>query len=141
MRARAFLYGADPDKQGSSFYGINLDRRSFEHEIKHSDILLNYALDYYIETVQIGAKVCPVPKVMTHLIKLAKTRSVDLTGYSKKMREVNKIKAQIERRQNEIANLKRQTTKKAKRKVQHLEDAQVEAREKIKRLNRRIKSA
>lgn len=131
VRARALLYGADPQKTGSSFSGINLNCEK---------PLLSYALNYYIERIKARAKVFPAPLVMDYLKRMALERGMDLDLLLQTTNEVQRIEKQIQRNETEIQRLTLQKTKKAKRKRQHLEMIQKEWYQDLKVLNRKLRA-
>jgi len=78
LRARALLYGADPMKTGSCWYGLRLEKE---------ESLGRFALSYYIERAKAGAKLRPTVDVMTWLKKLAAAKGVELKEVAQKVEE------------------------------------------------------
>lgn len=136
LRARALLYGGDPKIIGSSG-GLGFVR-GWSYKLD-SDT----CLDYYIEKMRAGATVYPVVDVMDRLNKVAGEKGINLTLLLENINSLHqnkdKIQLQMDCRAGEIAKLKLQKTKKAKRKIQHLQTIQSEDMKEISRLNRRLK--
>lgn len=141
FRARALLYGADPTIVGSSFWPLKLERE---------DYLLKYTLEYYIERRWAGAILTPTDLVMAHLKRVAVEKGVSLEKLEdmvgKKVTAVKIIREQLcqeeakaQKTKKEIDSLKSQQTKKARRKVSHLQAIQNEQQEYINKLNRTLK--
>lgn len=78
LRAVGLLYGADPARTGSCWWGLNL-----EEEL----LLGDFALPYYMARVQAGIKLRPTEKVMAWLKGLAAKKGFDLNEVSQKVEE------------------------------------------------------
>ena len=75
FRARALLYGADPEVRGSGFKGIEL-----ETDIQSGITVASLAFEYYLERLLDGASLIPVPRVQTCFERLAQERNIDLAA-------------------------------------------------------------
>ena len=115
VRARAFLYGADPDKSGTSHAPIKLDREP---------ALRKLTLGYLIERFKNKAKLKLAPEVKTHMKKEAE-------GY--KLAEIKRSQLFLEKLHSQIEREKQKSTKKARAKVRHLMLIEEERQKELKK--------
>jgi hypothetical protein len=134
VRARALLYGADPNIKGSCFWGINLK--------KELD-LLSLTISYYIEKENVGASLNPKEEVMAPLnMFMLRKEDFNLDTLLKKIArgrlKKQKIEDKIQSFNSKIDSLRSKKTMNSKIKKQFLKTKVYALKEYVKNLNRKL---
>ncbi|OJX11694.1 MAG: hypothetical protein BGO77_07165 [Caedibacter sp. 37-49] len=137
LRARALLHGADPELCGSSFFGVILKYKFSPY--KNMEIT-KVCLKQYLEKISLGEFVSPLPKVLAHLKQAANEAGFDLEERVAQLKtfslEREKFNARRQEIEVKITNLRSQRTKRAKRKVLHLQNVKQELEQALTKLER-----
>ncbi len=137
LRARALLFGADPELGGSSFSGVRL---KYTYSTYKNNSLTQECLKQYLEKVSLGEAVSPLPKVLDHLKEAANETGFDLDERVTQLKtfalEREKLNAIRQKIDVEITDLKSQQTKRSKRKVRHLQNVKQELDQGLTKLDR-----
>lgn len=125
LRARALIYGADPALKGSS----NIDVR-FKPESRKGIYypITQHLVDYHFEVVtQKGSQaVRPVPAVIKIMLEYLGSPKRMFPDFYMNGKRLIKLDNQIANLDKEITKFRAQKTKKARKKVRHLETVKAE---------------